>query len=657
MNKKLVAALTLSALLLSTNSFAANETQKLDAIKKLGLKIDQSINKSNLKDEIKLQNGITLKFDKEGKLIGIDALSSTEKLLSGKSDANFEDYLNSTISKLQKDGYIPKEYKLVDKQDILDNGYKVVFEKENSFNVKNPYNIITVSFDKKTNELKTFNKIEKFEVTKAPSVKIEDAKKVAIEKLKGIKDFDETKIKSETTVVDIDKLPTKFTQNKGLAVSHVFEYEGTKVYVDANTKELLGADKLKSNDDTQSKKQYLVSRIYGKDRIDTSIQIAKSYIKTSEFAILANQNNFPDSLSATVLSKKYNAPILLTDAIKADKGLIQEIKRLQTKYFVKIGGEKSISNEVATQLLPKESKVKSYKGADRYATNAEIIKEFKDADTCIIASGENFADSLSIGAFATKNGYPIVLVQKDKINDVTKQALKDSKIKKCYIVGGENSVSKSLEKELPQVIERISGNDRYETSLKIADKFYKDAQGAYLASGEVFADSLAINPIAARFDVPLILTPKDKLPQKTQQYLEKSKIVQVAIIGGEKTVSKQIQQELAKTNPNVATSVTFTYTKDGKKITRELTNAEANELAKLMNENKKHVTGERLKSIFDNYFTLVGANGKTKVAVSVNIDKDEVVIDDAILEKGAKLNKDNDLAKQYIKFIENLQQN
>lgn len=657
MNKKLVSALTLSALLLSTNSFASNETQKLDAIEKLGLKIDQSIDKNNLADEIKLQNGITLKFDKEGKLIGIDALSSTEKLLSGKSDDKFEDYLNSTIAKLKKDGYIPEGYKLVDKQDILDNGYKVVFEKENSFNVKNPYNIITVSFDKKTNELKTFNKIEEFEVTKAPTAKLEDAKKVAIEKLKSIKGFDETKVKSETTVVDIDKLPTKFTQNKGLKVSYVFEYEGTKVYVDANTKELLGADKLKEDDNTQSTKQYVVSRINGKDRIDTSIQIAKSYIKTSEFAILANQNNFPDSLSATVLSKKYNAPILLTDATTADKGLIQEIKRLQTKYFVKIGGEKSISNEVATQLLPKGSKVKSYKGADRYATNAEIIKEFKDADTCIIASGENFADSLSIGAYATKNGYPIVLVQKNKINDVTKQALKDSKIKKCYIVGGENSVSKSLEKELPQVIERIAGNDRYETSLKIADKFYKDAKGAYLASGEVFADSLAINPIAARFDVPLILTPKDKLPQKTQQYLEKSKIVQVAIIGGEKTVSKEIQQELAKTNPNVATSVKFTYTKDGKKFTRELTNAEANELAKLMNEHDKYVKDLRLKSIFDNYFTLVGANGKTKVAVSVNIGKDEVVIDDAITEKGATLKKDNELAKQYIKFIENLKQN
>ncbi len=657
MNKKILAGVLLTSLLIGTNSFAANETKKIDTLEDFGLKLDSKLDKTKLADEIKLENGVTLKFDKDGKLVLLDGLSAKADILKAKSDEKFEDYKNKTLDMLKKEGYIPKEYKLVDKQDILDNGYKVVFEKENSYNIKNPYNIITVSFDKKTNELKTFNRIGDFEVTKAPTVKLADAKKVAIEKLKSIKDFDETKIKSETSVINIDNLPTKFTKNKGLVVAYVFEYEGTKVYVDANTKELLGADKLKSNSNTQSTKPYVVSRIYGKDRIDTSIQIAKSYIKTSEFAILANQNNFPDSLSATVLSKKFNAPILLTDSKVADKSLIQEIKRLQTKYFVKIGGEKSISNEVAKQLLPEKSKVRSFKGADRYATNAEIIKEFKDADTCIIASGENFADSLSIGAYATKNGYPIVLVQKNKINDVTKQALKDSKIKKCYIVGGENSVSKSLEKELPQVIERIAGNDRYETSLKIADKFYKDAEGAYLASGEVFADSLAINPIAAKFDVPLILTPKDKLPQKTFEYLEKSKIIQVAIIGGEKTVSKQIQQELSKNNQEVATTVTFTYTKDGKKVTRELTNAEANELARLMNEHDKYVKDQRLKSIFDNYFTLVGANGRTKVSVSVNIEKDEVVIDDAILEKGATLNKDNELAKQYIKFIENLKQN
>ena len=151
MNKKILAGVLLTSLLVGTNSFAANETKKIDTLEDFGLKLDSKLDKTNLADEIKLENGVTLKFDKDGKLIGINALSSTEKLLSGKSDEKFEDYKNKTLDMLKKEGYIPKEYKLVDKQDILDNGYKVVFEKENSFNVKNPYNIITVSFDKKTN--------------------------------------------------------------------------------------------------------------------------------------------------------------------------------------------------------------------------------------------------------------------------------------------------------------------------------------------------------------------------------------------------------------------------------------------------------------------------------------------------------------------------
>ena len=92
-----------------------------------------------------------MKFDKDGKLVLLDGLSAKADILKAKSDEKFEDYKNKTLDMLKKEGYIPKEYKLVDKQDILDNGYKVVFEKENSFNVKNPYNIITVSFDKKTN--------------------------------------------------------------------------------------------------------------------------------------------------------------------------------------------------------------------------------------------------------------------------------------------------------------------------------------------------------------------------------------------------------------------------------------------------------------------------------------------------------------------------
>lgn len=652
MNKKILAGVLITSLLIGTNSFAANEAKKLDTISDFGLKIDSKLDKNNLNDEIKLQDNITIRFDKDGNLLSLDGLNAKDGVLKGKTDEKFEDYLKETIEHLKKEGHIPDAYKQVDRQDILENGVKIVFEKENSFNVKNPHNIITLSFDKKTNELKTFNKIEDFEVTKAPAIKLEDAKKVALEKLKSIKDFDESKLKSQTAVTDIDKLPTKFTDTKGLVVCHVFEYNGTKVYVDANTNKLLGADKLK----IAQSKLFDVSRISGKNRVDTAIQISENYFKSSEYVILANQNNFPDSLSASILSNTYNAPILLTDSKKVDKNLKSEIKRLKAMHFIKIGGKNSISDDVFYRLIPEKSKVKSFKGSDRYATNAEIIREYKDADTCIIANGDNFADSLAIGAFATKHQYPIVLVQKNKINEVTKKALKKMNFKKCYIVGGENSVSRALEKELPKVIARISGKDRYETSLKIAEKFYKDSTEAYLASGEVFADSLAINPIAALNDTPLILTEKDKLPQKAQDYLQNSKITELTIVGGQNTVSKKIQQQLSKKVESEKTNTTFTYTKDGKKITIELSKKEKEQLDELMKKNKDIVKKSRLKSIFDNYFKKLDKNGKETTLVSVNIEKNQVVIDDSVLEKGAVLNKDNTLAKQYIEFIEKLQQ-
>lgn len=652
MNKKILAGVLITSLLIGTNSFAANEAKKLDTISDFGLKIDSKLDKNNLNDEIKLQDNITIRFDKDGNLLSLDGLNAKDGVLKGKTDEKFEDYLKETIEHLKKEGHIPDAYKQVDRQDILENGVKIVFEKENSFNVKNPHNIITLSFDKKTNELKTFNKIEDFEVTKAPAIKLEDAKKVALEKLKSIKDFDESKLKSQTAVTDIDKLPTKFTDTKGLVVCHVFEYNGTKVYVDANTNKLLGADKLK----IAQSKLFDVSRISGKNRVDTAIQISENYFKSSEYVILANQNNFPDSLSASILSNTYKAPILLTDSKKVDKNLKSEIKRLKAMHFIKIGGKNSINDDVFYKLIPEKSKVKSFKGSDRYATNAEIIREYKDADTCIIANGDNFADSLAIGAFATKHQYPIVLVQKNKINEVTKKALKKMNFKKCYIVGGENSVSKSLEKDLPKVIDRISGKDRYETSLKIAEKFYKDSTKAYLASGEVFADSLAINPIAALNDTPLILTEKDKLPQKAQDYLQNSKITQLTIVGGQNTVSTKIQQQLSKKVESEKTNTTFTYTKDGKKITIELSKKEKEQLDELMKKNKDIVKKSRLKSIFDNYFKKIDKNGKKTTLVSVNIEKDQVVIDDSVLEKGAVLKKDNTLAKQYIEFIEKLQQ-
>ena len=86
-------------------------------------------------------------------------------------------------------------------------------------------------------------------------------------------------------------------------------------------------------------------------------------------------------------------------------------------------------------------------------------------NTGVIASGQVFPDALSVGTFASRDGYPILLVKKNLVPDQVVRAIKDLDIKKTYIAGGTNTISKSTEAKLPGVLERMAGKDRYETSV------------------------------------------------------------------------------------------------------------------------------------------------------------------------------------------------
>ena len=56
--------------------------------------------------------------------------------------------------------------------------------------------------------------------------------------------------------------------------------------------------------------------------------------------------------------------------------------------------------------------------------------------------------------------------------------------------------------------ERISGNDRYETSVKVYEKYYKpmEVKSIYLANGLTIADALTGAGVAYNFRTRLLLT-------------------------------------------------------------------------------------------------------------------------------------------------------
>ena len=68
-----------------------------------------------------------------------------------------------------------------------------------------------------------------------------------------------------------------------------------------------------------AKNSYNVNRLYGADRYKTSVSISNNFNSgTVQNVIVASGNDFPDALAGSVLSKKYNAPILLLNSTLAE---------------------------------------------------------------------------------------------------------------------------------------------------------------------------------------------------------------------------------------------------------------------------------------------------------------------------------------------------
>lgn len=99
----------------------------------------------------------------------------------------------------------------------------------------------------------------------------------------------------------------------------------------------------------------------------------------------------------------------------------------------------------------------------------------------ILATGSNYPDALSIATFAGQYGLPILFTEKDSLNKYTAEALTKWGIKKVILIGGSGVISEKVENTLQNeyqlTVTRLSGEDRYLTSLEIAKYFANYPQG------------------------------------------------------------------------------------------------------------------------------------------------------------------------------------
>ncbi|WP_368498761.1 cell wall-binding repeat-containing protein [Herbiconiux sp. A18JL235] len=102
----------------------------------------------------------------------------------------------------------------------------------------------------------------------------------------------------------------------------------------------------------------------------------------------------------------------------------------------------------------------------------------------------------------------------------------------------------TIERTAPSV-ERIAGADRYEGSALISKTLAPDGSRlVYVASGEIFPDSLSGSAIAAQRNAPLLLATRTSVPDTVAAELARLAPADVVVLGGENTLTPAVVDQL-----------------------------------------------------------------------------------------------------------------
>ena len=124
----------------------------------------------------------------------------------------------------------------------------------------------------------------------------------------------------------------------------------------------------------------------------------------------------------------------------------------------------------------------------------------------------------------------------------TLKFIDDYKITKIRILGGPKAISEKVETEIRKkgiTIDRIYGNDRYETAVKINENYYPAANHIFVANGIKVVDALAVSLYAGELSSPIILV-DDNIDDKTINYIKSAKPKKGIAVGGKRVIKKYI---------------------------------------------------------------------------------------------------------------------
>ena len=365
-----------------------------------------------------------------------------------------------------------------------------------------------------------------------------DVDKPSVSKLyvKNGEDFKEANLANEDKGVNTFKFIRKGEPEKSIII---------KMYIPAMNAEKTA--KLTLNVKNEIAKSEITS-LEGENRYDTACKISKKlYPKTNKRAVLASGQVTVDALSTSLFASKKGAPILLTKSSYLPSETIRELKRLGVSEVSIIGGYNTINRQVTDELRAMGISTERIYGSDRYDTAIELAKKTgSDLKKLVIVNGVNYADAISISGYCAQNDYNMILTNGKSLSDGDMSLIKKSD--EVIIVGGDKSISNDLERKIDMIAKktrRISGYDRYETSLKLSEELYTKTDEILMAAGDndKMTDALAGSQLAAYKKAPLQLV-SNYMTSRQKKYIEDKKISNATILGGINSIGRSMRESI-----------------------------------------------------------------------------------------------------------------
>lgn len=198
-----------------------------------------------------------------------------------------------------------------------------------------------------------------------------------------------------------------------------------------------------------------------------------------KFTSKLNQNKPKDIIkNVTIESKKNNKIIDLNEYKKSKK-----LMKLFTVFLL-------VSALISPTKLSADGG-ETFVGRDRYETNFKTVQNIQNPEGIIVASGEDFPDSLSAISLVRVTNYPLVLTSKNGLNSDLRNYASQSSIKNIIVVGGKAKCNKFENKNYIY----LRGRDRYETNKKVKEyvgKLDSESLGfPVVVDAKNYADSLS----------------------------------------------------------------------------------------------------------------------------------------------------------------------